>query len=263
VTESRLWSLVDAVQTPARQAGSLEVTDHRPWPVPEDPWIMGQTWEELLFAHWRAPAEALRSHLPDGLELDTYQDEAWIGVTPFRVSGLRARGLPPLPFFSSFLELNTRTYVTAGGKPGIWFFSLDAGSEVAVEAARRGYKLPYFRADMRAEWREGALDYESRRRDPRGAPAAFRSRSRPIGDVFEPDPRSLVHFLTERYCLYTTDEGRLKRAEIHHEPWPLQPAEAEILENTMPPRGIELVDDSPLLHYSTRQDVVIWPLDDA
>lgn len=224
---------------------------------------MGQTWEELLFAHWRAPAEALRSHLPSGLELDLFEDEAWIGVTPFRVSGLRARGLPPLPFLSSFLEVNTRTYVTAGGKPGIRFFSLDASSEFAVEAARRGYKLPYFRADMRAEWRDGRLAYESRRRDPRGSPAKLRARYRPIGDVLDPDPRSLAHFLTERYCLYTEDEGRLKRAEIHHPPWPLQPAEAEIEENTMPPPGLELLDDEPLLHFSARQDVVIWPLEDV
>ncbi len=266
------WSLLDAVQAPARQSGSLQVTNHRPWPLPETSWVMGQTWEELLFAHWRAPANALRSQLPDGLELDLFEDEAWIGITPFRVTGLRARGLPPLPLLSSFLEVNMRTYVTAGGKPGIWFFSLDASSELAVEAARRVYKLPYFRAAMRAEWRDGRLEYASRRRDPRGAPAAFRTGYRAIGDVLEPDPasdnlllgaRSLAHFLTERYCLYTEDGGRLKRAEIHHAPWPLQPAEAHIEENTMSASGIELLGEDPLLYYSARQDVVIWPLEDA
>ena len=257
------WSLVDALQAPARQHASLEQTEHRPWPLPRDPWVMGQTWEHLLFAHWRAPADALRSHLPDGLELDLFEDEAWIGVTPFRVTGLRARGMPPLPFVSSFLELNTRTYVTAGGKSGIWFFSLDAASELAVEAARRGYKLPYFRADMRAEWRDDRLAYESRRRDPRARSADFRAAYGPIGEELDADPRSLAHFLTERYCLYTEDAGRLKRAEIHHAPWPLQPAEAEIAKNTMPPPGVELLDDEPLLHFSARQDVVIWPLEDA
>jgi uncharacterized protein YqjF (DUF2071 family) len=224
---------------------------------------MGQTWEDLLFAHWRAPADALRSNLPTGLELDLFDGEAWIGVTPFRITGLRGRGLPPLPFLSSFLELNTRTYVTADGKPGIWFFSLDASSELAVQAARYGYKLPYFRAEIRSEWTGGWIVYESRRRDPRGAPATFRGSYRPAGELLEADPRSLAHFLTERYCLYTVDEGRLKRAEIHHEPWPLQPAEATIEENTMPPRGVELLDEEPLLHFSARQDVVIWPLEDA
>jgi uncharacterized protein len=224
---------------------------------------MGQTWDDLLFAHWRATPESLRALLPSSLELDLYEGEAWIGITPFAVTGLRARGLPPVPYLSSFLELNTRTYVTAGGKPGIWFFSLDASSEVAVEGARRGYKLPYFRAHMHADWGGGWLSYESRRRDSRGETASFRGRYRPLGDELSPDPRSLAHFLTERYCLYATDSGRLRRAEIHHRPWPLQPAEAEIDENTMPPSGVEVLDDDPLLHFSARQDVVIWPLEDA
>jgi hypothetical protein len=221
---------------------------------------MAQTWEDLLFAHWRAPAEALRALLPEGLELDLYEGEAWIGMTPFRVSGLRARGVPPLPFVSSFLELNSRTYVTAHGKPGIWFFSLDASSELAVLAARYGYKLPYYLAEIRSERRRGWISYEARRRDSRGATAKFRARYRAAGDTLDADPRSLAHFLTERYCLYTVDsEGRLLRGEIHHLPWRLQPAEAEIEENTMQPRDLELVDDEPLLHFSARQDVVIWP----
>ena len=224
---------------------------------------MGQTWEDLLFAHWRAAPESLRALLPDGLELDLYEGEAWFGVTPFRLSGLRARGLPPLPMLSSFLELNARTYVTTGGKPGIWFFSLDASSELAVEGARRTYKLPYYRATMQAEWRDGWLAYESRRRDARGQSAAFSGRYRAIGERIDADPRSLAHFLTERYCQYAVNEGVLKRAEIHHRPWPLQSAEAEIDENTMPPAGVELLDDDPLLHFAARQDTVIWPLEDA
>ncbi|HET8652023.1 MAG TPA: DUF2071 domain-containing protein [Gaiellaceae bacterium] len=255
--------MVDLIQAPARQHASLETTAHRPWPLPDEPWIMGQTWDDLLFAHWRAPADALHRHLPAGLELDLFQDEAWLGITPFRVTGLRARGLPPVPFLSSFLELNTRTYVTDGEKSGIWFFSLDASSELAVLAARHGYKLPYFRADIRAEPTGGGIAYAARRRDPRGAPASFRARYRPSEDVLDADPASLVWFLTERYCLYAVEDGRLKRAEIHHEPWPLWPAEAEIEENTMPPRDVALIDDAPLLHYSARQDVVIWPLEDA
>lgn len=253
----------DALQAPARQSSSLDETAHRPWPLPDRSWVMGQTWEDLLFAHCRAPADTLRALLPTGLELDLYEDEAWIGITPFAVTGLRARGLPPVPVVSSFLELNTRTYVTAGDKPGIWFFSLDAASELAVEGARRGYKLPYFRSDMRADRQGEWLWYESRRRDARGAPAAFQGRYRASGDHIDPNPRSLAHFLTERYCLYTVDDGRLKRAEIHHRPWSLQPAEAVIEENTMPPEGVELIDEDPLLHFSARQDVVIWPLEDA
>jgi uncharacterized protein len=256
-------TLVDALAAPARQAQSLEATDHRAWPLPDGPWLMGQTWEDLLFAHWRAPAEAIRGQLPSGLELDLYEGEAWVGVTPFRMGGLRVHGLPPVPFVSSFFELNTRTYVTAEGRPGIWFFSLDASSMLAVEGARRVYKLPYFGADITAERLDGWVRYESRRHDSRGEPATFRARYRPSGAASEAEPGSLEHFLTERYCLYTTDQGRLKRAEIHHEPWPLQPAEAEIGENTMPPSGISLADEKPLLHFAARLDIVVWPLTDA
>jgi uncharacterized protein YqjF (DUF2071 family) len=253
----------EAFAAPARQSSSLEETAHRPWPLPEQSWVMGQTWDDLLFAHWRVDADAVRALIPAGLELDLYEDEAWLGVTPFVVTGLRARGLPPFPFVSSFPELNTRTYVTLDGKPGIWFFSLDAASDLAVEGARRGYKLPYFGARMSAVWRDGRVAYESRRRDPRGPAASFRGQYRPDGAAFQAEDGTLEHFLTERYCLYALDDDELKRAEIHHRPWPLQPAEASIEENTMPPPGVELADDEPLLHYSARQDVVIWPLEDA
>src|SRR5436309_10836117 len=152
-------------------------------------------------------------------------------MTPFRVGALRLRGTLPLPRASSFLQLNVRTYVTAGGKPGIWFFSLDASSRLAVEAARRTYKLPYFHARMSAEPQGEWIEYESAR-----VGHVFSARYRPSGEVFDAAPGSLEEFLAERYCLYTVDErGRLYRAEIHHAPWPLQPAEAAIALNTMAP----------------------------
>src|SRR3954462_15452426 len=109
-----------------RQARSLEHLEHRPWPIPKRGWTMGQTWDVLLFAHWRVPLEELRAHVPAELDVDTHDGSGWLGITPFRISALRARGLLPLPGASSFLELNVRTYVTAGDRPGIWFFSLDA-----------------------------------------------------------------------------------------------------------------------------------------
>jgi len=247
------------LDTAMRQSAALEHLEHRPWPPPTRAWTMGQTWEELLFAHWRVPAEAVEPRLPPGLDLDTYDGDAWLGVTPFRLTGLRARGLLPLPGASSMLELNVRTYVTAEDKPGIWFFSLDASSGLAVEMARRTYRLPYFRARMSAASRGGWIHYECARVDEPGR--AFSGRYRPLD---EPPRRveksSLEEFLVERYCLYTTDDaGKLCRAEIHHEPWPLQDAEAEIELNTMPP--IALPDDPPLLHFARRLDVVIWPLE--
>jgi uncharacterized protein YqjF (DUF2071 family) len=164
----------------------------------------------------------------------------------------------PLPYLSSFPELNVRTYVTLDGKAGIYFFSLDAASAVAVEAARRLYQLPYFRARMSADVRGDEVSYLSRRSEDRLA--TFRATYRATGVPEPPTPGSLEHFLTERYCLFTLHEGRPHWAEIHHPPWPLQTAEAEIAENTMPPDGIELRGE-PLLHYSERQDVVIWGLE--
>ena len=222
---------------------------------------MGQTWEDLLFAHWRVDADALRPLVPEALRLQTYDGAAWLGVTPFRITGLRLRGTLPLPRVSKFLELNVRTYVTAGGKPGIWFFSLDASSQLAVEAARRTYKLPYFRARISVARRDGWIEFDSSRADSRSTPRVFSAHYRPAGEEFAAEPGSLEEFLAERYCLYAVDErGRLYRAEIHHAPWPLQPAEARIELNTMAPEGIELPDEQPLLHFAGVQDVVIWPL---
>jgi uncharacterized protein len=212
-----------------------------------------------LFAHWRVTEEALRDHVPDELPLDSFDGSFWLGLTPFRVDALRLRGTPPVPGLSSFLELNVRTYVTYEDKPGIWFFSLDAESRLAVEAARRTYALPYHHASMRAHHLGEAVGYSSRRRDDGHR---FEGRYRPTGVKAPPQAGTLEHFLTERYCLYTRSRGELFRAEIHHPPWPLQPAEAELRENTMPPPGIEL-EGQPLFHFSERQDVVIWALEPA
>jgi uncharacterized protein YqjF (DUF2071 family) len=253
-------AVADYLQTPARQSGSLGETEHRPWPLPAaNRWLMGQTWDDLLFMHWSVPVEAIRRHVPAELALDTHDGRAWLGITPFRVTGLRLRGTPPPPFFSSFLELNVRTYVTLEGKGGIWFFSLDAASRLAVEGARRGYRLPYFHARMRAEREGDSISYSSQRLTSGERPAHFSARYEPVGERVMAEEGTLEHFLTERYCLYTVDDGRTYRAEIHHRPWPLQPASAFVDENTMAPPGIPL-EGQPLLHYAARQDVVIWPL---
>jgi uncharacterized protein YqjF (DUF2071 family) len=240
----------------ARQAAVTNEAAHRPWPVPDEPWVQAQTWEDLLFAHWRVEADELERLLPTELGLDTHNGAAWIGITPFVLTNLRVRGLPPLPWISSFPELNVRTYVTLDDRPGIWFFTLDAASALAVEAAKRTYRLPYNRAKMAVE-REGSfVRYESARPG-----AAFSARYRGAGAVFTPEPGTLEHFLTERYCLYTADGGRLYRAEIHHPPWPLQPAEATIDLNTMAP--VSLPDEAPHVLFSARQDVVVWSLDEV
>ena len=218
---------------------------------------MGQTWDDLLFVHYRVPVERLRPLVPDGLEVQEHSGSGWLGVTPFVVTGLRARGLLPLPFASSFRELNVRTYVTREEKPGIWFFSLDASSRLAVEAARRLYRLPYFEADISLRRRGEQILYDCSRDDGKAFSAAYR----PNGAVFGAQPGSLEHFLTERYCLYAEHGEALYRADIHHRPWPLQPAETQVDLDTMPP--VKVSEGEPLVHYSARQDVVIWRLDPA
>jgi uncharacterized protein len=218
---------------------------------------MAQTWDDLLFVHYRVPVEQLRALAPEGLEVQEHSGSAWLGVTPFVVTGLRARGLLPLPLVSSFRELNVRTYVTRDGKPGIWFFSLDASNQLAVEAARRLYHLPYFRADISIRQRGDQRLYDCSRHEGK----AFSATYGPGGDVFNAEPASLEHFLTERYCLYAEHQRQLFRAEIHHRPWPLQSADARIELNTMPP--VKLPDGEPLLLFSARQDVVIWRLERA
>jgi uncharacterized protein len=244
------------------QSRVIGQTANRPWSPPAEPWVMGQTWRDLLFAHWALPPEAVARILPPALALDTFDGRAWIGVTPFEVSGLRPRGGPPMPLISRFPELNVRTYASLGGKPGIFFLSLDAASLPAVLAARRSYRLPYFRASMSIARRGGEIRYESDRTSRDGEPAAFAADYGPRGAVFRAAPGTLEYFLAERYCLYTVDEtGRPLRADIQHPPWPLQPAAATIATNTMTrPWRVELPDEPPLLHYSGVQRVVIWPL---
>jgi uncharacterized protein len=176
------------------------------------------------------------------------------------MSGVRLRGTPAVPWLSAFPELNVRTYVVADGKPGVWFFSLDAGNRIAVAIARAWFHLPYFRARMSCEERTGWIEYKCGRSHRGAACGVFNGRYRAIGEVFSAASGSLEHFLTERYCLYTMDgEGQIIRGEIHHAPWQLQAAEAELTSNTMPEAaGIYLAPAKPLLHFSRRQDVVVW-----
>jgi uncharacterized protein len=251
--------ILDFFAEPVRQTASIRQRDHRPWPVPRRPWFMGQSWLDLLFAHWALAPSALESRVPEPLELDTFEGRAWIGITPFVVSGLRLAPTPPVPYLSKFPEINFRTYVSLHGKPGIYFFSLDAASRFAVSTARRLYRLPYFLAEMSADRSDGRVEYGSKRVDERGHAARFEGRYGPIGPPVAARPGSLEYFLTERYCLYTLDEGaKPLRADIHHPPWPLQPAEAEIAVNTMAPPGFALPEQPPLLHFAARQDVLLW-----
>ncbi|HET7208113.1 MAG TPA: DUF2071 domain-containing protein [Terriglobales bacterium] len=236
----------------------LRTVAHRPWPLPKAPWIMVQFWHDLLFAHWPIAAEIMREHVPPELPLDTFDGQCWIGIVPFHMSNVRPRYVPPIPGLSRFPELNVRTYVALNGKPGVYFFSLDAASLPAVWAARAFYHLPYFYAEMNVAVQGHEVTYDSRRRQ---SAARLQTRYRPTAPVQFRQRETLEHWLTERYCLYTVHDHRVFRGEIHHRPWPLQDAEAEFTSNSMAgAAGIDLPQATPLLHFSRLQRVLIWPL---
>jgi uncharacterized protein len=241
----------------------LQETAHRPWPMPGAPWLMTQTWHDLLFAHWPLNVNALRAHVPPGFEIDTFAGQAWIGVVPFRMSNVAPRGVPALPWVSAFPELNVRTYVRVHGRPGVYFFSLDAANPVAVGVARTLVHLPYFTAAMSIEHdSDGWIRYRSRRKTSNATAAELEARYRPTGPATAPVEGTLDYFLTERYCLFTVDRsGRAYSLDIHHPAWPLQTAEAVWQRNTMvEATGLRLPEMAPLLHFSKRQDMVAWGL---
>jgi uncharacterized protein len=237
----------------------VDTTD-RPWPVPRQPWVLAMRWHDLLFMHWPVKSAALRQYIPAELTIEAFDGTAWIGVVPFRMSGVRPRMVPPLRGLSAFPELNVRTYVVAEGKPGVWFFSLDAANSIAVEVARDVVHLPYYNARMSCEPAGECVCYSSVRTHRNAAAAAFQGQYRPTGPAYHSTPGTLEHFLTARYCLYAADrKGQIWRCDIHHARWPLQPAEAEIERNTMTGQiGLELPDTRPLLHFARYLEVAAW-----
>lgn len=218
---------------------------------------MSQTWNDLLFAHWPVDPTVLRRVVPAPFELDLFDGAGWVGVVPFHMTNVAPRLVPALPWVSAFPELNVRTYVRVGDRPGVYFFSLDAGNSVAVGAARTLLNLPYFAADMLVEV-DGEVQYWSRRPAPPHPELAATYRG--LGAPRPPVPGTLEYFLTERYCLYAVSHRHVPyRLDIHHPPWPLESATAKISTNTMADAaGIQLPNVAPLLHFAKRQDMVCW-----
>ncbi|CAM2063856.1 DUF2071 domain-containing protein [Sulfidibacter corallicola] len=241
---------------------SLNHTDHRPWPMPTTEWRWRQTWCDLLFMHYHFDPEQIRPLIPPGLTLDTFSGHAWVGIVPFRMEDVMWRGLPGMPGVSNFPELNLRTYVTFGDKPGVWFFSLDASQAMAVWAARKFFHLPYRHAFMAVTRSDDAdIGYFSRRKDD-SRQIGFRAGYGPCFDPLEAPPGGLTHWLTERYCLYAQSKrGQVYRAEVHHARWPLKKAWVEVEENTVL-RTIDLAtptDQQPHLAFARRLEVVVCP----
>ena len=222
---------------------------------------MQMLWCDLAFLHWPLPVAALAPHIPAPLVLDTFGGQAWLGVVPFRMEGVRHRFAPAFPTTHAFAELNVRTYVRApDGRAGVWFFSLDAASWLAVRGARLLYNLPYFDAALAVASEGEAIRYRSRRTH-RGAPAAeFAATYQPAGPIYQAAPGTLDHWLTERYCLFAQrPNGRVHSQDVHHQPWPLQLGTAAIERNTMAEAaGLQLPDIPPLVHFARRLEVLAW-----
>jgi len=242
----------------------LGIDRRTPTRRPEGRAALRQRWSELLFLHWPVPLAALRSLVPAGLDIDTHEGTAYVGLVPFTMSGIRPVWAPPLPGLSSFHEVNVRTYVHLEGRdPGVWFMSLDASSRVAVLIARLTYHLPYRYARMSLErGPTGTVRYRSERRWPGPRPASCAMTYRPVGPAAPALPDTLEHFLAERYVLYAQHEGRLFRGHVHHAPYPLQTAEVTDLDETLvAAAGIDRGTGAPIAHYAKGVSVEVFALE--
>jgi uncharacterized protein YqjF (DUF2071 family) len=224
--------------------------------MPIRSWIGRQTWNDLAFLHWPVSPTLVRSLVPKSLTVEEFDGSAWIAITPFWMSGVALHGWPEVPGTSTFPELNVRTYVSRNDRPGVWFFCLDAGNRLAVLAARAIYHLPYVYATMRTRRAGAEVEYHSDRSSGMG----FHAKYQPTGPVSAARPGTLEHWLTERYCLYArSGSGGLYRAEVHHAPWPLQPATVSIRHNDMlAAHNLPDSTDPPLVHFARRLDVIVW-----
>jgi uncharacterized protein YqjF (DUF2071 family) len=219
------------------------------------------TWANLAFLHWPMPAAALRSKLPDGLELDTHDGIAWLGIVPFEMRDVHPGGMPAVPTTRDFPEVNVRTYVRHKGRPGVWFASLDAASLLAVIGARMTTGLPYFHARMSSSADAAGVTYASERRAARAPGASLRVRYGPSGDVFASSPGTLEYFLTERYSIFLERGAKLVRLDVEHVPWPLQNGFAEVSVNSLAQAaGLTLPDQKPHVLFCRQLQVVAhWP----
>jgi uncharacterized protein YqjF (DUF2071 family) len=250
------------LEAAARQARAVDDVARRPWPLSEQPWAQAQTREDVLFTSWRVGLDELARLVPPDVPLDTHAGEGWVSIVPFRLTNLRLRGLPPIPSVS-FAQLDSRTYVAVDDRPGIWICSLDASSRLLAEAAKRVHRLPAYHARASVEASDDPDSPASG--STRGSvevtrdELSFAARFRVAGEPFTPVAGSLEHFLTERYCIYTADGGRLYRAELHHSPWLLRPAEATVDRASISPVELE---PEPHALFSAAQDVLVWPLEE-
>jgi uncharacterized protein len=235
----------------------ISTVAHRPFALPGMPWVMQQAWEDLLFLHYPVAFSQLRDKVPASLELETFEGDAWVSISPFRMRDVRFRWLPPVPGATNFLELNLRTYVRHRGRSGVHFFSLDSSSMLSVAGARAVF-LPYHRSRMSMTG-DKRFTFRSERATRGEAPVKFEAQFEPKPGKHKKTP--LETWLVERYRLFQQGPaGTIVSIDIHHAPWVLQDAEVDVRVNSLAtPLGLDLAGQAPMTHFSTRQEVLVWP----
>ena len=237
-------------------ADCLDLDRVAPTVRPAGPPAGYQRWRELLFVHWSYDAAQVRALVPRSLELDLWGGRAWVGLVPFRMQATRPRWMPR-PLGLDFLETNLRTYVHQGGKPGVYFFSLEASSWLAVKAARVTWGLPYFHAAMTARREGERITYRSQRKGDR---AAHLDVTYDVRDDLDPSaPGTFQHFLLERYHLFAEKAGQLRRGQVHHRPYPVRAAAiASLDDGLVAATGLPAGGTPEAVHYSDGVDVEVF-----
>lgn len=232
----------------------LEV-QQRPFPLPTFPWVMTQKWNHLLMLHWPVSRSILEPFVPKPLQLDTYENTAWISFIPFKVTKMRLRGLPKFPYLHTFTEMNIRTYVTYRGNGGVYFFSLNANKWLHVLVPKLTMLLPYYYAKIKLH-EDDAYQFSLERRKEK-----FTCAYSPTSAYFLPSEGSLDYWLLERYCFWIVKGKWLFRGDIHHDRWRITEAKGHVSENSLAsflPRSI--FQEKPRLHFTEQKQVFVWPL---
>ncbi|MGB2266477.1 MAG: YqjF family protein [Akkermansiaceae bacterium] len=186
---------------------------------PDSPVVMKQVWSHLLFLHWQMDPAIIQETLPQGLTVDTHEDNAYLGIVPFFMEDVRPSYCPALPGISWFQELNLRTYVHDDeGRPGVWFYTLDCNQWLAVKIARTLFHLPYQHASMESYQDHGTLTYISRRK--RTEVSQIFKYPATLDHPCVAETGSLDFFLLERYRLFSTRKsGSIYSGQVHHKPY--------------------------------------------
>ena len=249
---------VTAMSQPAPQAKEILIDRIAPTRRPMGRCRGYQNWRSLLFLHWPVPVETMRALVPAELDLDLHEGTAYVGVVPFAMQGVRPRWWPER-FAFNFLETNVRTYVSYQGRPGVYFFSLEAASRLAVWAARTFWGLPYYHAEMSLQTEGDVFLYQSRRHQGN----VFHTIRYRVGERLGPSqPGTLEFFLLERYLLFVPHKGHIYAGQVHHAPYPAQLAEVlELEDQLMDAAGFGLCPGLPTFaHYASGVDVEVFDL---